>query len=176
MILPLLACGPDGAPTDSGRPAEPRPAAALVDMAAWQPGDAAVHADPDADERAPGTDCPTGGSYLEGSSLEINTALCTWAWFQQPALADLRRGDVVELVYWHSALVADPPAQGHLALSVGDEVLYDTLVDIPKDAAAYTESVEVGFDAAAGEVVTLHLHNHGANTWNLLRVDRQATP
>jgi hypothetical protein len=76
-------------------------------------------------------------------------------------------------VLWHSALVSDPPAEAHLALQIGDDLLYERVVPVPSEAAAYTDSVEVPFRADAGEIVTFHLHNHGANTWNLLRVERQ---
>jgi len=144
-------------------------------MFAWEPGDASVAPDPYGDSRPAYSDCPEGGSFMEGSSFEVNTGLCTWAWFQQPALTDLVPGDVIEVVFWHAILVADPPAQGHLAIWVGDHELYDKVVEIPHDPDAYTEDVTVDFHSAPGDVVTYHLNNHGTNTWNLLRVDRQAS-
>jgi len=80
------------------------------------------------------------------------------------------------VVFWHAILVSDAPAQGHLALWVGDHELYDKVVDIPHDPDAYTEDVTADFHSAPGDVVTYHLDNHGTNTWNLLRVERQASP
>ncbi|MEQ1566523.1 MAG: hypothetical protein ABMA64_12850 [Myxococcota bacterium] len=175
MIAALLVgCGGADGAGDSGSPLA-RAAGTLVAMDGWTPGDVAVAADPYAPDRPVGADCPPSGYTVEGSSFEVNTGSCTWAWFQQPAAVDLIPGDVVEIVFWHSVLVADGPATGHLALSVGDAPLFEATVDIPHDPAAYTEVVEVPFTSDPGDVVTLHLHNHGANTWNLLRVERQAT-
>lgn len=151
----------------------PRTSALLVDMTAWGAGDAAVEADPLPDHRPVEGDCPEGSSLMEGGSFEVRTGTCTYGWFQQPSLADLRVGDVVELVYWHSTLVSDPPAEGHFALYVGDDPLFDATIPIPHDPAAYTEQVTVAAAAPVGAIVTLHVHNHGANDWNFLRVERQ---
>lgn len=154
-------------------PPEPRTEAALVDMTAWARGEAAVWPDPLPDHYPPEADCPAGGALAESGTFEVRTGVCTRGWFQQPALADLIPGDEVELVFWHLALVSEVAGeQGHVALFVGDALLYEHHVDIPSDPVAYTEQVAVGFAAEAGDVVTLHLHNHGANDWNVLRVDR----
>lgn len=174
MIALLAACHPETS-GDSGTSTGPRAEAELLDMFAWEPGDATVQPDPLADERPAYADCPEGGAFMEGASFEINTGLCTWGWFQQPALVDLVPGDVVEVVFWHAILVSDEPAQGHLALWVGDHPLFDRVVDIPHDPEAYTESATVDFSSDAGDVVTYHVDNHGTNTWNLLRVTRQGS-
>ncbi|MEZ4236693.1 MAG: hypothetical protein R3F59_11170 [Myxococcota bacterium] len=176
IALALAGCtgGPGG---DSGAATGPtaRTEAELVDMHAWSRGDPAVWPEPMADHFPSDGDCPEGGAYTEGASFEIRTGTCTHGWFQQPSLVDLVPGDVVEVVFWHGTLVADPPAQGHLAILVGDDLLYDKVVEIPGDPNAYTEQVDVDFAADAGVPVTLHLHNHGANDWNVLRVERQAS-
>ena len=170
-LLSGCAGGPD--PTDSSGLA-PRPDAYLVDMAAWVTGDAAVAADPFPDHQPEGEplECPTGSVLLEGASLEIRTGTCKYAWLQQPLLADLREGEPVEIVYWHSALVADPPAQAHFALTIGDRLLFERTVEIPSAPAAYTESFASPIAGKPGDIVTLHLHNHGTNDWNFLRVER----
>jgi hypothetical protein len=145
-------------------------------MSGWERGDPDVWPDPLPGHFPTGASCPEGGALMEGASFEVRSGTCTYGWFQQPSLIDLRPGDPLELVFWHSALVSeDPDAQGHLALHVGDDLLYERVVDIPSDPMAYTEPIEVGFAAPVGAVVTMHLHNHGANDWNLLRVERQAT-
>lgn len=141
-------------------------------MSDWAPGTEDLAPDPLASHRPPDGACPEGSVLVEGGSIEVNTGICSYAWLQQPTLADLRAGDEVELVFWHSALVADGPAEGHIALWVDGEPLYDRVIAIPSDAAAYTETVSVPFSSAVGAIVTLHLHNHGVNTWNLLRVER----
>jgi hypothetical protein len=90
-------------------------------------------------------------------------------------VADFRAGEPIELVFWHSDLVAEAPAEAHLALAIDDQVLYEGTVLIPSPPAAYTEAFEAPFDAPVGSVATLHLHNHGANVWNFLRFERMST-
>lgn len=173
LWLSLAACDRESATTEL--PADgPRPNAELVDMSAWVEGDSAQMPDPLADHRPEGVEpgCPLGSVLLEGAAIEIKTGICAYAWLQQPLAADLRPGDPVEIVYWHSALLSDPPAEGHFALLVGEQILFERTIAIPSDPAAYTESFEAPFGAEAGEIAALHLHNHGANDWNFLRVER----
>jgi hypothetical protein len=145
-------------------------------MVAWAWGDPAVAADPLPDHRAAGGECPPGTALMEGGSFEVRTGTCTYGWFQQPALADLVPGDQVEIVFWHSSLVAEGPAEGHVALYVDGQPLFDKVVAVPSDPAAYTEVADVSFSAPEGAIVTMHVHNHGANDWNFLRVERVGDP
>jgi hypothetical protein len=175
VSLFLAACtGPGG--SDDGAPG-PRPGALLVDMASWVDGDEAVAADPFPTHRPEGVEggCPTGSVVLEGASLEIRTGTCPYVWLQQPLESDFYEGEPIELVFWHSDLVAEGPAEAHLAMVVDEQVLFEANVAIPSPPGAYTEAMLAPFDAPAGAVATLHLHNHGANVWNFLRLERAST-
>jgi hypothetical protein len=44
-------------------------------------------------------------------------------------------------------------------------------VEIPSDADIYDVRIPVEFDAPVGSKVEYHLHNHGYNTWILLKLD-----
>lgn len=162
MILWLLAC--ENEPTATGP-------VALVDVAAWAPADSV---DPFADERPDGATCD-GGTELEGGTLEVDTGVCAWLWVEQPLLAPVAEGDPLELVFWHSWLDAPEPAEGHLAVVIDGEVAHELLVPIPGEPASYTERFASPATARAGAPVGLHLHNHGTNTWNVLRLDRLPT-
>lgn len=168
----LAACTGPGAGGDStAPPVAPRPAAALADMGLWALG----VDDPEPAHAPVDAGCPEAGWGLEGAALEVSTGTCTYAVLEQPLLGDLQPGDRVEVVWWHNQLVADAPATGHLLLAVGGQALYEREVAIPASADAYTETVTVGTAAAVGEPLVLHLHNHGANDWTLLRVERLAS-
>jgi hypothetical protein len=171
VIALLLACDDRPARSPAGDE-EPRPEAVLGDMTVWGP---AVAADP-FDDIPEGGVCPIGGTFVEGQTFEANTGVCTYVWTEQPLLADLVPGDTVEVVFWHSTLVSDLPADAHLAFAVDGSTLYDRRVPIPSGYLAYTETAEVDFEAEAGAPLGLHLHNHGANTWNVLRLTRLAYP
>lgn len=142
-------------------------AGSLVDPGAWVEADA----DPLADDVPGDTSCEPGSWYVESGDLEISTAACDYLALQQPLLLDVGRGEAIEIVGWHADLFADEPAEGHLALLAGETVLWEYRVDIPADAAVFTSTVDAPERLRAGEPVTLHLHNHGANTWELVGVE-----
>jgi len=178
VVLVATSCagepsqGLDSTPPASSLP-EPVPEAELIVVDSWRE-DAAV--DPVPEHRPSGAICSPSGWGEEGSSLEVDTGLCPYAVLTQPAGADLQPGDVVEVVLWHKDLVADGPAEAHVLLTVGEVVVYERTVPIPADPTAYTEQVTIDGTAAAGDPVVLHLHNHGANTWNVLSLTRLASP
>lgn len=141
----------------------------LIDNAAWV--EAAAGADPLADHAPEGAQCPGSSWYVENDDLEVFTGECDYLALTQPLLLDLRAGEPIEVLGFHTDLFADEPAQGHLALFVGDDLLFDYTVDIPAEAAVYTETVSAPRALDAGETVLFHLHNHGANTWQLVGVE-----
>ncbi len=117
-------------------------------------------------------DCPPAAWTIEGATVEIDTGACPLAVLEQPLLDDVQPGDTLELVFWHSQLVAEEEAEAHLALLVDGTVIYERLVPIPSDPEAYTEEI-TGVSAEPGDLLQVHLHNHGANAWNLLHLERQ---
>lgn len=162
ILLPLLliAC------TGPGEPAEPRPGADLLDVEAFVLSDADPlgHGD---------VDCPAAAWTIEGATVEVDTGACPLAVLEQPLLADVLPSDTLELVFWHNQLVAEEEAEAHLALLIDGTVIYERFVPIPSEPEAYTERI-TGVRADPGALLQLHLHNHGANSWNLLHVERLA--
>jgi hypothetical protein len=162
-LLLLAACTGTDDPstvTDTG----PRPGADLLDVNAFVLS--AV------DPLGHGTvDCPPAGWSIEGATVEVDTGACALAVLEQPLLADVRPSDTLEVVFWHNQLVAEEAAEGHLALLIDGAVIYERSVPIPQEPQAYTESFP-GITAAPGALLQLHLHNHGANSWNLLHLER----
>ncbi|MBX2796453.1 MAG: hypothetical protein KTR31_02255 [Myxococcales bacterium] len=138
-------------------------------MALWVP---ATEVDPLAEHQPEQWACPLGSVLQEGLTVEVNTGLCSYAFYSQPLLAELSPGDRVEVVMWHNDLVAKGPAEGHIALLTGTDVLWERTIPIPADPCSYTDVVEVSDAVEAGTPLLLHVHNHGANSWNLFRVQR----
>lgn len=158
-VLTAVGCaGPELAP-----PAEP---VALVDVGAF------VLAEVDPLDEAD-VDCTPAGFGLEGATLEVDTGACAHGVFEARLLADVEPWHRVELVFWHGDLVSDAAgAEGHLAVLVGDAVAFERRVAIPAEPDAHTVE-RSGLRARAGDAVVVHLHNHGANTWNLLGLERR---
>lgn len=162
----LGGCGGGPGPGDTGVEGP------LLDWEGWAPVDAAD--DPFADHRPDPIDCPASAITLEGAALEVDTGACDWAALTRPLKGPLVAGEPLEWIFWHAWLTAEAPAEAHLALAIDGVVAGEWFVPIPADPTAWTEAFEAPADAPAGAPVVLHLHNHGANTWNLLPPERAA--
>lgn len=155
----VTACGPPP-------PTEPL---ALVDHALWRR--AAPEDDPfSAEPEVAASPCDDAGFRVEAPVLEVSTAACDHITLTQPSLAPVRSGDLVHAVAWHVLLSAPEPAEGHMAIALGDDVIWEYRVDIPADEAILKPYVEVNEAFDAGTPVRFHVHNHGDNEWKLLEI------
>ena len=127
--------------------------------------------DPLATHRPPEVSCPLGAWLYEPQGLEINTAACNYAMFVQPSRVAIVPGARLRASLYHFDLNSNPPATAHVALIVGEAVLWEQEIAIPGKANAYTIDLVPDFTAAAGTPVYFHLHNHGQNTWTLGEVE-----
>ncbi len=158
MILWLLACV-----------AEDRLPARLDDPTAWAvvPGDE----DPLADHRPDDVFCPVSTWGEEDGTFEVQTGACRYGGFAQPLGVLLRRGDRLTGTVWHEDLDASEPAEAHVAVLVGDAVVWETFVAIPTPADIHPFDVTLprGVDDAAS--IGFHVHNHGFNSWRLTAME-----
>ena len=155
----LAACDPD-APDELEDPAEP---VDLVDPEAWLATPAAL--DPLPDHRPISVLCPPSAQAIEFGLLEVDTGQCNYLSVSQPLARPLAVGDPLRVTVWWQALIAEAPAEGHLALLIADELLWETHVAIPGEAELRQIEFESSIAAEAGDVLTFHLHNHGYNSW-----------
>jgi mono/diheme cytochrome c family protein len=142
---------------------------ALTDVLAWTSQKAGR--DSLADHRPTSVECPENSYYAEGQALEVETGYCNYLSLVQPTLGELKSGDTVHLVLWHGDLAFDEPASAHVAVTIGDRLLWETEVAIPTRAQIYDVRIPVEFDALEGSEVQYHLHNHGYNSWTLLQLE-----
>lgn len=158
----------DAAPLDAPAPTwgEPLP---LVTGEAWQPASAAQ--DPLGHERPAHVECPVAAWGPELGGLEIQTGTCNYFFATQPSLAAIEPGDAVDVVVFHDRLDAAEPAEGHVAILLGDEVVWEAHVEIPADANVLEARIVSERAWPAGATVGLHLHNHGYNAWTVLSVE-----
>lgn len=111
--------------------------------------------------------CDPLGLKDEGSFFEIDTRVCAAGSVAQPIAAAIHADDELQALVWHLDLIADPPATGHVALTVGDAVLVDEAVAIPSQEHLYEVRRRAGFSAPAGTRAVFHVHNHGYNNWRI---------
>lgn len=164
----LAACEGDPPPPEPTSPS-------LVTLEAWE------HVE-DAGEDVFGPERPAGhvcdpvlgiGTEVFGADevLEISTDFCDYATVRQPSLRALAPGDRVAIRMWHYELTFPAPAQAHLALALEGEVVWEEHIASPA-APAFVDG-ELAIDRALpqGSEIQLHVHNHGANSYDLLSLE-----
>lgn len=157
-LLLLVGCGEseDGRQAFSAlMPAELRPA----------------ESDPLNSHRPESVDCPAAAWGEEFGSFEVQTGVCNYGAFVQPLPQPIQAGDLVEITVWHDFLDAAEPATGHVAVWLGDQVIWEEEVAIPAQSSTLSASVAIDFEPAADAKLGLHLHNHGFNSWRFVSVD-----
>jgi len=143
----------------------------LVSFDAWTILDAA--SDPYPSHRNANHECDESGILAEEDVLEINTNDCDYAVVGQPILGDIRSGDLLELLMYHSALSAvEQPAEAHFSFHIGENVFWERTIDIPWASEVYVVPIEVDWSAEAGTQARVHLHNHGGNSWRVAYLKR----
>lgn len=154
----LVGC----APGDSVLQGEP-----LLAPEAWVQGDPAT--DP-LDGLA--RDCPPSTWGAEGGRLEVQTGACAQAWLVQPLPVDLAPGDVLTVSSWHQGLDAAEAGEGHLALVIDGQLVWEVWAPIPSDPELFDGRFVAHRFVPAGADVGVHLHNHGYNSWSVGEVVR----
>jgi len=146
---------------------------ALISVEDWQMQSAAE--DSLAAHRPAQVSCPDNAWYEEDGAIEVETGYCNYLSLAQPAKAPVNKGDNIHLVLWHGQLRFDEPAEAHVAVSIGGQLVWEDSIEIPNKGGVYDITVPSTIAAAEGETIEYHLHNHGYNTWTLLtlEVERQ---
>lgn len=122
--------------------------------------------DPFLEHRPSAFSChPLNGFYVEDDYLELDTANCDYFAVGQRALTEGPRGARIFGSVTHFDLTAPEPALAHLAVTWGDLTLTEAHVPIPSSADVLDFELTLPHELGPGELVTLHLHNHGQNTY-----------
>lgn len=156
----LVGCG-----THAAEPAAPEPERVLL-TAADGFHDLAPPEDPFPEHRPATFLChPLTGFHVEGEDLEVDTGSCAYFAAGQPALADAAAGDRVIGRVRHFDLTAAEPSEAHLAVTWDDLTLTDARLPIPSPAAVLEFELTLPHGLTKDDLVTLHLHNHGQNSY-----------
>ena len=121
------------------------------------------------DERCPGL--PYREEY---GGVEINTGRCHEITLSQPSLIAVSAGEKLRIIAWHSQLISeDPmPQTGTMMLAIGEQLIWTEQSPIPGAARSFDLVLQTQVDIAPGDPVRVHVHNHGANAWNLLSMEK----
>lgn len=142
---------------------------AALDPAALRP--VGEDRDPLWEHRPRDVACPPAAWGEESGGFEIQTGVCAYGAFDQPLPLALVPGDTLVVTLWHDLLDAPEPGTGHVAVWVGDDVLWETEVAIPAPSNVIEAVVPITRAPAPDARLGLHLHNHGFNSWRFVRID-----
>lgn len=148
----------------TGEPTTLEGEAALVDLALFEKTSAE---DDPFDDRPAEVLCAFGFGYEDGF-FEFETDVCNYGGFSQPSIAPVRVGDTVNFLLLHENLTSeDPDAQTHVAVAFGEEIVFETTIDIPTEADFIDSAWVSTVDAPEGTPVHVHVHNHGINSYRI---------
>lgn len=134
----------------------------LVEPSDWTLVDPSDDPWPGADGRAA---CEERAVHVEEGTIELDTGACGWITVAAPSRTAWRRGDRVQVLVIHSALVSDTPTIASLGLRMDGEDVWSTTLDVPAAADFVEVDVPAPAAGAAGAPVYLHVDNHGANNY-----------
>lgn len=164
LLSALLGCG-------GPRVKEPQ---ALIDHSAWrllEPSE-----DPFIAEKPAGAECRTeahGPELLGGEmTLGIDTQDCGYISVAQPALHEIKTGDVLHLRLWHFELTSLQPSQSVAAIAVDGQVIFERSIPIPAESGLESPYWEATLDTPKGAQIVFHLRNHGTNSYSLIELTR----
>jgi hypothetical protein len=142
----------------------------LTDITAWQSND--YMQDPLIEHQPAEVLCQSW--WIEDGLLEVATNDCNYFSVSQVIHVDLKPNSVITAGLIHDALVAfDIPAMAHAAILINDVVIWEKNIMIPNAPQYYKIDMTVrslDLQIRAGDIITLHLHNHGANQWRWLNL------
>ncbi len=95
---------------------------------------------------------------------------CGYLSLSQPTRYVVPAGSQMTVAAYHFDLAAPEAANAHLAVMAGSQVLWEQSVPIPggevfAPGAVYQESFVVEQEIRADQAITLHMHNHGQNSY-----------
>ncbi|MBL8788492.1 MAG: hypothetical protein JNJ59_26595 [Deltaproteobacteria bacterium] len=146
----------------------------LVDHALWRL--ATPEEDPWRAFRPDDVTCPQNARQPEDfagtPSFGIDTTNCGYTTVVQETLVDACRGDNAFVWMWRYALTGPEGAEAHIAITIGDEPLFEDVVPIPTSSDLKVKGYALAEDHPAGTKVFFHVRNHGSNTYQLLELAR----
>lgn len=121
-------------------------------------------------DRPATVDCEFGWG-LEDGVFEVDSGLCNWGAFVQPSLEPIAAGDQIEVIVLHDALFSEEDGStAHIAVAVGETVVWDTTVMIPAPQGLLRPAVLAPSDAPVGTPIHVHVHNHGYNNYRFVDI------
>ena len=119
--------------------------------------------------------CMRTAARAEYDGIEFDTGLCSHITVLVSADGPVMPGTQGRVIGWHSTLSSNEPSvnQGYIAIAIGETEVWSTQSEIPGPARTFDETFALPVEMQASNQLYIHVRNHGANTWNILRVEME---
>lgn len=164
VLTSLVTCVGLGCSVEENLPVD----GVLLDHSDWRL--AIEDEDPWADRLDPlAGSCAELAWRVEGTGdaalLEVETSECPGAAVSHSVEGLLRPGDTVSFILWHLPLVKPDVATARLGIALDGVPVWTMDVLLPAEATVYQSSFVVPADLSQPEFLTIHVDNHGSNSW-----------
>jgi hypothetical protein len=176
LIFCSIACSSNDGGSTPHESSELAPAGSrwleLVDVDAWELDSA--EQDPLAEHRGDHVFCGLD-ALSDEEHVEISTTECNYASVSQDISEPLEAGNVLRVVAWWGVLTAEAPTEAHFSVLLDGDLIWERFLEVPGPANVADVQLLVERDYDAFVRATVHVHNHGNNSWRLgqLAVARQ---
>ena len=137
----------------------------IVNWAEWQ--FAKTDDDPFSEHQPDTIDCSPAAMQMEGEQLEIQTDFCNYAFLKWEANQPVDTDTTLAFLMLHSGLWAPEAALAHAALLHEKNILWEEQFPIPSSGDFFYSEITLEQPISQGDLIRLHLHNHGPNDWKL---------
>jgi hypothetical protein len=100
--------------------------------------------------------------------VTVSTEDCSYATLSQETQIDLSEGDRVTLNMWHYRLTSPEGGEAHMAVQLGEDLIWEDFISIPAETAGTVEEIKLTSDYPIGTPVFFHVTNHGQNAYSLV--------
>ena len=148
----------------------------LIDLNSWKIG--SEIGDPYPEHIPEELDCPATAFRVESEQLEVEMDLCNYAHVVFESNQNVDVGTTIEILILHTGLWAEQAALAHAVISHQDtenssHILFEEEPAIPAQAEFFFHEIILEYPIAKGDLLHLHLHNHGSNDWRLGYIRRK---
>ncbi len=171
LVSLALACiGSLGCAEGEASPVEEQVTLTELDLAdpnAWRAMEASEDPFPD---RPATVECLPTAFGVDAGAFGVYTGGCNYITATQPLRRALVAGDTIVVEAGYGTLVSTSPGEGHLSIALPGLTLLELRPAIPGPPQFFVKEIPVTQAIPAGTPLVFHVHNHGPNSWRLLRL------
>lgn len=121
------------------------------------------------------TEVEDSAPVIDGQWFKLDTSACNYLTATQPLLEDVKKGDTLEVLMHHYAIIFGEGSY-KLAVQIGDSetVAWSKMTSsVPLAQTWIQETFSAPVAAPAGTPIYWHVENHGKNEWSVFDIRKK---